>query len=435
VQIRLVLFSVLTGAALQAQTGPSDASLQELLLTPAEVAYAREFSPLPDPRADPTNAVADDARAALLGQALFYDTRLSGSGDVSCSTCHNPQLGFSDGRKIARGVADHTRHSMTLWNVAYNRWFFWDGRKDTLWSQALAPIEDAREHAGSRLAVAHLLAGDRAYARAYEALFGELPELGDSARFPSEGRPVREQPDHPHATAWDGMQAADQAAVNLVYANVGKTIAAFERRIVSRRAPFDVFVEGLEEADRSKLSAIPRSAQRGFALFVGKGQCLFCHDGPNFSDGEFHSNRLPLGEQADRGRAVGIRKLLGDPFNMRSAFSDDGGRLGRTRLAIAPRQPHVPGDFKTPTLRNVARTAPYMHDGQMATLRDVLVFYSELENASLPDPTGERLILPRHFTGPELDDLLAFLKSLTDEALPPALLSSPESLDPGAAGR
>lgn len=422
-----ILACLLTSGTLWAQS--------PVLLTPAEIRLAHEFSPLPNVPDDSSNAFADDEGAALLGQALFYDARLSGAGDVSCSTCHKPELGFGDGRAIARGVSDHTRHSMTLWNVAYNRWFFWDGRKDTLWSQALAPLEDPREHNSSRLEVVHLLARDVDYARAYQSTFGELPDLADSARFPDQGRPAPDTPDHPHAQAWARMTAADQSAVNRVYANVGKSIAAFERQLVSRRAPFDVFVEGLAEGDTAKLAAISPAAQRGFALFAGKGQCFFCHDGPNFSDGEFHSNRIPLGAEIDVGRAKGIHQLLADPFNLRSPFSDDGGRAGRTRLAMAPRQPHVPGDFKTPTLRNVARSAPYMHDGQMATLQEVLEFYSTLENAAAPDPTGEQLIAARHFTEDELADLLAFLQSLTDEAIPPRLLASPETLEPSGTGR
>ncbi|MFT7464829.1 MAG: cytochrome c peroxidase [Pseudohongiellaceae bacterium] len=429
VRFLLLSLSLTLGAALHAQSEPtSSASVPSVVLSPGDVALAYEFSPLPQIPADHSNAVADNADAALLGQALFYDPRLSGDGKISCSTCHLPNMSFGDGRALAKGVSDHSRHAMTLWNVAYNRWFFWDGRKDTLWSQALAPLEDGREHATSRLAVAHVLANDPDYSRAYKALFGPLPDLSDSQRFPSDARPSRTEPDHPHVLAWTKMDGPDQELVNDVYVNVGKSIAAFERRLVSRRAPFDVFVEGLREGDAQKLAAISPGAQRGFALFAGKGQCFICHDGPNFSDGEFHSNRLPIGEEFDPGRATGIRQILSDPFNLNSRFSDDGGRLGRTRLAIAPRQLHIPGDFKTPTLRNVARTAPYMHDGQLATLSDVLHFYSTLENAAPADPTGEQLIQPRDFSEAERDDLISFLNSLTDESLPVALHGPPATL-------
>jgi len=406
-----------------------------VLLTPAEIERSAEFSPLPDPPADPTNAVADDPAAALLGQGLFYDGRLSSTGDISCSTCHMAERGWSDGRQRAFGVAATARHAPTLWNVAYNRWFFWDGRKDSLWSQALAPLEDVREHAISRLEVAHLLADDERYAGAYEQLFGPLPKLSDSARFPAAGRPVADAPDDPDAVAWASMSEDDRQLVDEVFANAGKAIAAFVRRIVTRRAPFDVFVEGLRDGDASKLAAIGPAAQRGFSLFLGKGQCFVCHDGPNFTDLEFHSNRVPTADFSDGGRAVGIQTLLADPFNLASRFADDGGRTGRTRLSIAPRGLHYPGEFKTPTLRNVATTAPYMHDGQFASLAEVIAFYSTLENASPPDPTGERLILPRDLTPDEQADLVAFLESLTDDSLPTRFGAAPESLVPAAEGR
>lgn len=398
-----------------------------LQLSPAEVALALEFSPLPPPPADPTNSWADDPAAARLGRSLFFDPRLSGPGTVSCSTCHLPDQGWGDGRALAHGVADHTRHSMTLWNVAYNRWFFWDGRKDTLWGQALEPLEDPREHQSSRLAVLHVIASDPDYTRAYTELFGPLPALHDSERFPAQGRPVPDDDEHPHAVAWNAMAPGDQAAADRAYANLGKSIAAFERAIVSRPAPFDVFVEGLRQGDSAKLAALSASAQRGFSLFVGKGQCFLCHDGPGFSDGEFHGNRIPLGPVRDPGRALGIEKLRRDPFNSLSEHADDGGRSGRIKLSLAPRGFHIPGDFKTPGLRNVAVTAPYMHDGQMASLEEVVAFYSSLENAAAPDPTGERLIEARNFSAGEQADLLAFLRALTNEHLPAELTSAPET--------
>jgi cytochrome c peroxidase len=399
----------------------------ELVLTLEQIELAKEFSPLPDPPADPTNAVADDPAAARFGQALFFDPRLSGPGDISCSSCHTYEQGWGDERPLAEGIVELDRHAMTLWNVAYNRWFFWGGRKDTLWSQALDPLEDPREHGGSRLAVAHVLHDDPAYARAYAQVFGPLPELADEARFPSQGRPVRGDRDHPHAVAWASMSADDQLAVDRVYTNVGKALAAYQRLLVSRRAPFDVFVEGLEEDDPEKLAALSPAAQRGFGLFLGKGQCLLCHDGPTFSDREFHGNRVPLSNISDPGRAQGISRLMADPFNSNSAFADDGGRMGRTRLNIAPRGFHLPGDFKTPSLRNVAVTAPYMHEGQFAKLEDVIHFYSTMEGAAAADPTGEQILLPREFTEQEQADLLAFLHALTDESLPEALRGPPDS--------
>lgn len=404
-----------------------------VVLTPAQVELAREFSPLPDPPLDPTNAVDGDPAAAALGKALFFDPRFSADGAVSCATCHDPELGWADGRRLAKGVAHHPRHSMTLWNAAYNRWFFWDGRKDSLWSQALGPLEDAREHGSSRLEVAHAIAADPELARAYTEVFGALPELSDGTRFPAAGRPVAEQPRHPHQIAWDTMSERDQRAVNRVFANFGKAVAAFQRGIVSRRAPFDVFVEGLGDGDPRKLAALSASAQRGFAVFAGKGACHVCHDGPTFSDLEFHTNRVPTAEGVDPGRALGVLQLKADPFNGAGEFADDGGARAERKLAITPRGWHVPGEFKTPSLRNVAVTAPYMHEGQMATLEEVVRFYSTLEGAAPPDPKGEKLIRAVQLSEQEQADLIAFLESLTDESLTPTLRAPPPSPDDDAA--
>ena len=115
--------------------------------------------------------------AARLGQALFFDTRLSADGSVACATCHVPAKSWTDGKRLGAGIANVSRHTMTLWNVAYNRWFFWDGRKDTLWSQALGPLEDAREHGTSRVGILHVLASDPGYARAWRDVFEPLPDV------------------------------------------------------------------------------------------------------------------------------------------------------------------------------------------------------------------------------------------------------------------
>jgi len=395
------------------------------LLSGEAAELALEFSPLEPVPADPTNAYYESEQAARLGQALFYDSRFSSTGEVSCATCHDPERSFTDGRKLARGVANLPRHSMTLWNVAYNRWFFWDGRADTLWSQALGPLEDAREHRSSRLEIAHVIASDAGYARAWKETFGLVLEPLDLRRFPAAGRPVARQPEHPHSRAWNSMEAADQELVNRLFVNVGKALAAYERKLVSGGSPFDTFVAGLRDGDPDKLAAISPSAQRGFEIFQGKGRCHFCHDGPNFTDLEFHTNRVPTGEGVDLGRSIGVRKLLGDPFNSLSVYADDGGRSGRRKVGSLRPDEHPVREFKTPTLRNVARTAPYMHEGQLATLEEVIEFYSELDGAVPLKPADERLVLPLHLTEEEKVDLLAFLHSLTDESLDASLVGPP----------
>lgn len=391
--------------------------------TEAERAILLELSPVPEPRADPTNAFAADEGAARLGQALFFDARLSADGTIACATCHQPERDWTDGKALARGLEGLPRNTMSLWNVAHNRWFFWDGRKDTLWSQALAPLEDPREHGTSRLAILHLLAEDAGYARAYHDVFGPLPE--GLARWPRAGRAVPAEPEHPHAVAWAALTSAEQGAVDRAFANVGKALAAFQRRVASRPAPFDRFVEGLREDAPDKLAALGPAARRGAKLFVGRARCVFCHDGPLFTDLEFHDNRVPVGEEGgDPGRKLGVRRLRADPFNSRSAFADDGGETGRLKLGLLYEDSHGGKLFKTPSLRNVARTAPYMHEGQLATLAEVVRFYSRLENAT-PDVSGERILQPLGLSDDEEADLVAFLESLSDAGVPAELGGPP----------
>jgi cytochrome c peroxidase len=365
-------------------------------LAPEDVRKVLTHSPLPPPPIDETNAVADDPAAARLGQFLFFEPRLSGSGRFSCASCHDPARSFTDGRRVFEAAGRGARHTQSLWNVAYNRWLFWDGRADSLWSQALQPIEHPLEMAGDRRRVLELLRSDPALRGAYETIFGPLP-AGD----------------------------ADGPAVNHAFANVGKAIEAYVRKLVSRRAPFDVFVEGLREGNAEKQRALSPGAERGLRLFLGRGNCRVCHAGANFTDGEFHD--IGLAGVSDPGRFAGIGLLLQGEFGAGGANSDDrnGPRAQASRFLVA-RFDNL-GQMKTPSLRNVATTAPYMHQGQLATLQDVLHHYSTVDPPPLSNAARETLLRPLRLTEQESADLVAFLESLTDTSLDPGLLSKPES--------
>jgi cytochrome c peroxidase len=395
--------------------------------TSQEIARILKHSPLPPAPPDETNQVADDPAAARLGQALFFETRLSSNGQVSCATCHDPQRSFADGRALAQALGRGRRHTPSLWNVAYNRWFFWDGRADALWSQALKPIETAVEMGGSRLAVAALLTSDARLGAAYEQVFGALPAAHVQRRWPRAGGPLAE--DLAGRLAWAALSEAEQLVVDRIFANVGKALAAYQRRLLSRRAPFDVFVEGLRADDAGKLAALTPAARRGLKLFLGRGNCALCHAGPTFSDLEFHDIGVPLSADVsapDPGRLEGVRALLLDPFAAGGLFSDDreGPRARATRF-VRPREDDL-GLVKTPTLRNVARTPPYMHQGQFATLRDVLHFYSTHEGRRGLPARQERVLVPLHLDEHEAQDLSAFLVALVDESLDESLRHPPE---------
>lgn len=380
-----------------------------------EIDLLRRHSPLGPPPPDPTNAVADHKAAAALGQRLFFDVRLSRGGKASCASCHDPAKGLADGEALS-GRFGLDRHVPTLWNAAYQRWFFWDGRADTLWSQALKPLENPAEHAFTRLEAAHLVRRDARLKAAYEGVFGPMPDL---SAFPAAGGPV---PDPAMARAWEGMRPEDRDVVDRIFAGLGKSIAAYVRKLVSRRSPFDVFVEGLREGDRGKMAALSPEARRGLKLFVGRGNCRLCHVGPAFTDGEFHDlGLIPAKGPPAPGRFEGIRELRKDPFNGSGAHSDARAE-GAKKLEFLSELPETWGQFKTPSLRNVAKTAPYMHQGQFATTREVVRFYSTLRPSTRGGHPHPGVLRPLRLDEEEVDALVAFLESLTDEGIDPSLL-------------
>jgi cytochrome c peroxidase len=426
-----VAVTLLAGSLLaMAWQAPMDGAGDDLApeLGERERARIAGHSPLPPPPTDPTNRFADDPAAARFGQRVFFDARFSRNGAIACATCHLPELAFTDGRQLARGLADVNRHAPTLLNVAYQRWFFHDGRADSLWAQAVQPIENPLEMGSNRMRVLRAIAGDELLRAEYTALFGALPELGDEQRFPLDARPVPGDPRHPEGKAWNGMAPADREAVERAFSNVAKAIAAYERRLVGGTSAFDRFAAGLAEGDAEKQAALSPSARRGLQLFMGKAGCRLCHGGPAFSDGEFHDLGVaPLGGgmRTDPGRHAGVESVLRDSFNALSAYSDAREGAPRDKLEFLARGPELWGQFKTPTLRNVARTAPYMHQGQLATLRDVVHFYSTLEGAAPAGHHQELTLQPLGLSAEEQADLVAFLESLTDEPLDPALLAAP----------
>ena len=415
--------AVILGAG--ARAAPGDRALY----TPAERAAIYRHSPLGKVPPDPTDRFVNDPAAARLGQFLFFDTGFSANGKVACSTCHQPARAFTDGRALTKGIAVGTRNAPTVLNTAYNHWFFLDGRTDSLWSQALQPFENPREMGSDRLHVLHLVADSSALRSAYRHIFGPLPPLADLKRFPMHARP---DPDAraPLARAWQAMAPADRTAVDRAFSNLGKAIEAFERKLISKDAPFDIYVAGLRTEDAAERNAISPAARRGLKLFVGAGNCDLCHAGPTFSDGQFHNLGLPVlaGEAPDPGRAQGIRLVRADPFNGAGAFSDDPSGAAREKLEFLPAPDTQLGAFKTPTLRNVALTAPYMHDGRFATLQDVMRFYAEGKAASHGRLVGTREAtadLVPHLTPAQQADLVAFLKTLTGTPVPRSLTVPP----------
>lgn len=377
----------------------------------------KSLPPLPP---DPSNRYGDDPRAAALGHRLFFDTRLSVNGKVSCATCHDPRRDFQDGLPLAVGAGTNTRRTMPIAGTAHSPWMFWDGRKDSQWSQALGPLESPVEHGGSRLQYAHLVAAH--YRREYEGIFGPLPDL---AGLPEQGGPVA---DPGRRAAWEALAPEQRDAVNRVFANIGKAIAAYERQLQFGESRFDRYVDEIAGGRTSGGSnGLTRDEVAGLRLFIGWAQCINCHNGPLFTDNHFHNTGVPartdLGE--DTGRAAGARQVLTDEFNCLGSYSDAAASdCAELEFMVAEGEELVRA-YKPPTLRNAAVRPPYMHAGQLATLEEVLDHYNRAPAA----PAGHSELRPLELSRKELAQLGAFLKTLeTPISAPEGFLETPADL-------
>lgn len=398
---------------------------RDVSLTAEETLFLRTMWPLPALPPSPTNAYADDPWAIQLGHYLFFEPELSRDGDVSCATCHIPDLGWSDGLRLGEGIEQVDMHTPSLINAGHSRWSFWDGRCDTLWCQAVAPFEDQREMGSNRLRLAHTIDGDPELRRAYVETFGPLPDMSD---WPLDGRPVPGDPTHEEHQAWASLNPEQQHDASTVMVNLGKALEAFERTIVSRDSPFDRFAEALlvdGDPDNGHLSS---AAKRGLRLFIGDAQCHFCHAGPGFTNREFAN--IGLGgrdwlDPEERGRLDGVIALWDNPFRGDGSFSDDpdAGSIKLENLATTGEQA---GQFKVPTLRDVALHPPYMHGGQFETLEAAVEHYGTVTETPL---FGHRedLLTDVSLTEAEVQDLVAFLEALTGVPLSQTMTRQPES--------
>ena len=343
-----------------------------------EIAKILRHGPWPPPLApDPTNRVSGKREAIALGEKLFFEPRLSGTGSVLCATCHAPFRHFQDARARAFGLELVDRNTPTVVDARFHRWFGWDGAQDSLWAQSIRPLLDPREMNASAAHVARTVR--TLFQKEYKSAFG---------------RPVPQNDEE-------------------VLVDTGKALAAFQETLVSARTPFDDFRDKLGRGERD--AAYPAAAQRGLKIFVGKGNCSVCHFGPQFTNGEFADTGVPFfvaPGKVDPGRQAGIEKLKQNPFNLLGRYNDDRSAESAVKTKHVEVQHRNFGEFRVPSLRGVAQTAPYMHNGSLATLADVVKFYSELNEERL-HADGEKILKPLHLTPQESEDLRAFLDSLS----------------------
>ena len=363
---------------------------------------------LPDLPKDPSNKFSNDPAAVYLGHRIFFDKRFSGDGTVACATCHQPVRAFTDGLPLAKGMGLASRNTPTIIGTVYNPWFFWDGRADSQWSQALQTMEAPTEHGGTRTGFAKIIYGDPGYRRDYEKLFGAMPDVSEDNRFPALAAPINVAPAR---AAWESMTTEDQQTITGIFVNIGKAIAAYERLILPGPSRFDTYVGNLlEGANVGGDQALTDDEIAGLRLFIGRGACTQCHNGPLLTNNEFHNTGLSIAEVSDsgEGRTRGAPAVQRSEFNCLGPHSDaknkDCAELDFIKLTGVG----LLGSFKTPTLRNLSMTAPYMHDGQFLTLDNVLNHYNQAPEAMI----GKSDVLPLELTTEQLDQLRHFLLSL-----------------------
>jgi len=320
----------------------------------------------------PADNVGNDARVAL-GRKLYFDPKLSRDGTVACATCHDTSRGLTDRRATSEGIQDQLgkRNAPTTINVVFFSSQFWDGRAATLEEQATAPITNPIEmgQPNGKAAVA-AISGDAEYQKAFQAAYGRTVNFDD----------------------------------------IGRAIAAFERTLVFVNAPFDRFLRG-------DARAISDDAKAGWALFNGKGRCTGCHQmtasNPIGTDNRFHNVGVSARHQdfellAKKGLEVLAKDSSKEAVD-KLALQTDLGELGRF---VVTRNRADIGGFKTPGVRNAGITAPYMHDGSMATLWDVMDHYNKGGEAN---PYLDGGIEPLALSEAEINQLVAFQFALTDD--------------------
>lgn len=300
-----------------------------------------DVGPLPTVVPIPSSNLNYTAKIEL-GKQLYFDGRLSKNNAISCAFCHNPGTGFADPRQTSIGVGGGVggRQSPTVYNTGLNHVQFWDGRARSLEEQAIGPIHNPVEMAETHEHVVAKLGKIKGYQQQFRAVFG--------------------------------------TDVNLQ--GIAEAIAAYERTVLSTNSAFDKYVLGAQKA-------MDEAAVRGLGLFKGKARCILCHNGPNFTDNQFHNLGVPQ---------VGPMK-------------ED---LGRFAVSRAEKDR---GAFKTPTLRSITETAPYMHDGAFKTLEEVVEF---MDQGGGSNPNLSPLVKPLNLTAEEKSDLVAFLKALAGEPIP-----------------
>jgi cytochrome c peroxidase len=358
-----------------------------ITLSADERAMLHAHGPWPmQARRDASNQWSANALAVSFGRSLFFDVSLSPDRKFSCASCHLPDKFFTDGRARGIGRARLKRNTLTVVGLSNQRWFGWDGANDNLWAQSIWPILASDEMNATANDVRVAITASARLSCGFQQVFGNSP--------------------------------ADMANADLLVA-VGKALAAYQEGLSIGASAFDRFRTALFNADQKAIDGYPRQARRGLKLFVGYARCSLCHFGPAFSNGEFDSvgikHFLAPGE-VDQGRFAGIQQLRATPMNRLGRFNDNRVLAPGTASRHVAGHPRTFGQFKVPSLRNVALTAPYMHAGSHPSLKSVVEHYNDI-NVERLHADGERILRPLKLPPADVDALVVFLGTLNGALL------------------
>ena len=370
------------------------------------------------PRHDSTNRVVNNTDAVKLGQKLFFEKRFSADGTVACASCHKPELFFTDGLPQAVGLQQTNRNAPSIVGASNHIWFFLDGRVDSLWAQALHPIENTLEHRSSRGQFAHTIYSDPELKRDYEKVFGPMPDISDKTRFPLNAGPINIKE---VKNTWNKMSPADQKIITGIFVNGAKAIAAYETRLQPAPSRFDKYAIAISNGNIDMAAQVlNKDETTGLRIFLDKGKCFICHNGPMFSDLGFHNiGTPPLNvKKYDYGRSKAVRRVKNNEFNCLSEYNDAKDKSCDELKYMVFHDEDTLAAFKTPSLRNVTKTAPYMHGGQYKTLADVIKHYNDPPATKV----GMNKLLDIDLTDKEMNQLEAFLRTLDSEIKAPSSL-------------
>jgi len=372
--------------SLAADVKPNDKTFPDgVTFTEAERQAIAAQGPWPmDVPRDPGNELSGLEWAENLGRYLFFNPALSSSGKLSCASCHQANKGFTDGRSQGLGAETGKRNTQGLLNSGLLRWFGWDGGADSLWAASLRPWFSSHEMAADLDDASNVLRADKEFISVLNR----------------------------HLVKNESLSAWDNEALVVI---AGKAIGAYVRILNSGPTSFDRYRTALLNNDLQAQNDYPESAQRGLKIFISGANCRACHFGPNFTNSEFHDIGRPfftgVGE-VDPGRFIGIQRVEGDPFSLTGNYAVDVQTNQQLKTANVKLSQSNWGEWRTPSLRNLTLTAPYMHDGSLPTLRDVVDWYSDFDPNRLHSD-GEAILKPLNLNEQQRNDLVAFLESLS----------------------